>query len=365
MKNIKRNLTLIGLTAVLAVGAVSVSFAQRGNGGGGRGGNFGPMGHMMHPKPFIGIQFEPVEGGMKVVQVLADSPAETAGLLVDDVITAVNGTAIGDGALRDTIGNLAAGDVVELSVTRGEESLTLSVTLDERPLREIVRGHGQARIGAVLEEGTLNVTEVAAGSPAEAAGLQAGDTISAINGTAVTTRAEVLTALNAAHEAAAEDATEIPVTVTVTRDGAPIDLSVTLPTRQGLHDRFPNMPGLGRGLRGLFIEPRADGSGFDVVIPFTLSEGTTLSTEAQAAIEGLGWSVQPKEGEEGVYELTIPAESVKDGLNLDALEGIEGLGNVDVFAFGMPEFSNGMDFSFAIPEGAVIPAAPADAGAEL
>lgn len=364
MKNMKRTFALVGLTAVLAVGAVSVSFAQRGGGGGGgQGGNFGPMGRMMNHGPFIGIAFEPVEGGVKVVQVLAGSPAETAGLLVDDVITAVNGTAIGDGNVRDILKDLAVGDAVELSVTRGEESLTVSVTLAERPLRDAIQARGQARIGAVLEEDTLTVAEVVAGSPAEAAGLQVGDTISAINGTAVTTRAEVLEALHAAHEAAAEDATEVPVTITVTRDGASVDLSATLPARPGLLDR---LPGMGRGFgRGMFIQPREDGSGFDVVIPFTLSEGTELSAEAQTAIEGLGWTVQPKEGEDGVYELIIPAESVQDGLNLDALEGLEGLGNLDMFAFGGMHGGRGMEFRFAIPEGAVVPAAPADAGAEL
>lgn len=367
--NIKRTLTLVGLSAVLAVGAVSMTFAQRGNGGGGGGnggGRPGPMGRMMaSPAPFIGIAFEPVEGGIKVTQVLEGSPAETAGLQVDDVITAVNGAGLGDGNIREALRDLVVGDAVELSVTRGEESLTISVTLGEQitPMRNALLLHGQARLGAVLEADSLTVSEVLEDSPAAAAGLQVGDTITAINGAAVTTREEIAEALTAAHTSAEEGAEEITVTVTVSRGEESVELTAILPVRPAILERLPDgFPGLGRGMRGMFLQPREDGSGFDVVIPFTLSEGTELTAEAQAAIEGLGWTIQAKEGEEGVYELIIPAESVRGGLNLDALEGIEGLEGLESLAFGFP---GEMHFEFSIPEGAVVPAAPADTGSEL
>jgi membrane-associated protease RseP (regulator of RpoE activity) len=363
--SIKRTLSLVGVSAVLAISAVSVALAAPGDfalSQRGGGGHPGPMDRMMSPAPFIGIAFERVEGGVKVIQVLEGSPAEIAGLLVDDVITAIGGKTIGNGDVRQALREYRAGDPLELTVTRGEETLAITVTLGEdvTPLRDGLRLRGQARIGAVLEGDTLTVKDVLADSPASTAGLLVGDTITAINGTAVTTRAEVLTALHDAHTAA--DSEEVTVTITVTRDGASVDLTATLATKL---DRLPRLGGMGamHGMRGMFLQPREDGSGFDMVLPFTLSEGAELTAEAQAAIAGLGWTVQPKEGEDGVYELIIPAESIRDGMSLDALEGIEGFeGALDAFAFGMPG-GRGMHFKFAIPDGIVVPVAPA--GIEL
>jgi len=362
----KRTLVVIGLSAVMAISAVSTSFAQGGGGrgGGGRGGGAGQMGGMMSPGAFIGIRIEKVDGGVKVLEVGVGSPAETAGLLVDDVITAVAGQAIGSGDIREALRDYAIGDAIDLTVTRGTETLTLSVTLGERlgQFRDGMQARGQARLGAVLEDGTLTVTEVLADSPAATAGVLVGDTITAINGTAVTTREEVVAALMAAHvTAAAAEGEEFSVTVTVTRDGASVDLTATLP----IHPMSPNGMGMmGRGMRGMFVQPREDGTGFDMVIPFTLAEGTTLTEDAQAAITGLGWTVQPKEGEDGVYELIIPAESIRDGMNLDALQGMEGMEGM-MFAFGMPEGRGGMHFNFNTPDGAVTPATPAEAGSNL
>lgn len=352
-----RKLVTIGLAAVLAIGAVSVSFAQRGGGGGGRGGDggrIGPMGRMMSPAaPFIGIAFERDGDGIKVTQVLEGSPAETAGLLVGDVITAIGGEALSAGNVREALRDYRAGESLDLTVTRGEETLTVTVTLgeDPTPMRDLMRLRGQARMGAVLEADSLTVKEVLADSPAEAAGLQAGDTITAINGTAVTTRAEVAEALAAAHEAA--EGAETPVTVTVSRGEESVDLTVTLP------ERLPDFGGMGRGMGrggGVFMQPREDGSGFDAVIPFTLAEGVTLTDEAKAALESLGWTVQAVEGEEGVYQLIIPAENLRGGLR--GLRGMEGM--FDAFAFELPA---DMMFEFGMPDVEVLPAAPA--GAEL
>ncbi|MCU0475721.1 MAG: PDZ domain-containing protein, partial [Anaerolineae bacterium] len=61
-----------------------------------------------------------------------------------------------------------------------------------------VQGMGRALLGVRLEQGSLTVAEVLAGSPAEAAGLQAGDVITAINGTTVADRRAILEALAAA-----------------------------------------------------------------------------------------------------------------------------------------------------------------------
>jgi S1-C subfamily serine protease len=68
--------------------------------------------------------------GARVDQVTADSPAAKAGLQVGDVITAIDGTNIDQNhTLASLIQAKKPGDTVKLSVTRGNQNLTLSVTL--------------------------------------------------------------------------------------------------------------------------------------------------------------------------------------------------------------------------------------------
>lgn len=63
------------------------------------------------------------------------SPAQQAGLQVNDVITAVNGTAITNNSeLASALQNQAPGSKVKLTITRGASSLTITVTLGERPV---------------------------------------------------------------------------------------------------------------------------------------------------------------------------------------------------------------------------------------
>ena len=68
--------------------------------------------------------------GARVDQVTTDSPAAKAGLQVGDVITAIDGTNIDQNhPLASLIQAKKPGDTVSLSVTRGNQNLTLSVTL--------------------------------------------------------------------------------------------------------------------------------------------------------------------------------------------------------------------------------------------
>jgi membrane-associated protease RseP (regulator of RpoE activity) len=74
--------------------------------------------------------FANISGGARVEVVEKDSPAEKAGLKVGDVITAVGGTKLDtDHALADLIQAHKPGEKVDLAVTRGSQTLTVSVEL--------------------------------------------------------------------------------------------------------------------------------------------------------------------------------------------------------------------------------------------
>lgn len=66
--------------------------------------------------------------------VIPDSPAAKAGVVAEDVITAVNGEKIaGEVTLSQLIQQYVIGDAVKLTVQRGDKVLQLSATLAERP----------------------------------------------------------------------------------------------------------------------------------------------------------------------------------------------------------------------------------------
>ena len=71
-----------------------------------------------------------VVGGARVTEVEQDSPADKAGLKVDDVITAVGSTKLSaQTALADAIKTYKPGEKVDLAITRGSQTLTLTVQL--------------------------------------------------------------------------------------------------------------------------------------------------------------------------------------------------------------------------------------------
>jgi serine protease Do len=90
--------------------------------------------------PYLGVRYEMTDKGALVrgtkegPGVIPDSPAAKAGIRADDLITAMNGEKLNEeNPLGVVIQKYGAGDTVSLSVKRGEENLTFSVTLGERP----------------------------------------------------------------------------------------------------------------------------------------------------------------------------------------------------------------------------------------
>jgi S1-C subfamily serine protease len=150
--------------------------------------------------------------GSLIVEVMPDSPAESAGLEVGDVILAVDGQRLGPEDLADLIAGYAPGDAVTLLVGRpGEESGEVTVELGQHPEDEDaaylgVRYVPFPRLGALragdpslafefddlpldllegeFEQGVV-IRRVLDDSPASASGLQQGDVITAIDGEAV------------------------------------------------------------------------------------------------------------------------------------------------------------------------------------
>ncbi len=191
--------------------------------------------------------------GARVIEVLPDTPAAAAGLKAGDVITAVDDQTLdGEHTLGQSLAAHEPGDTVTLTVERPGEAETLALTVT---LGEDSGTAGRAYLGiryapafAGLElgagglpfldrpfehalpfsvpdgvtQGAL-IGEVAADSPAEAAGLQTGDVIAAVDG-------EALTGPNSLAEIVAAHKPGDTLTLTVHRTGTdqPLSLTVTL-----------------------------------------------------------------------------------------------------------------------------------------
>jgi serine protease Do len=162
--------------------------------------------------------------GVEVKRVDQNSPAARAGLKEGDVILEVNGTTVEDIAqFTGLIGGLQPSTKVNVTVWRENAKLTLPVTLGARtvdgfpgfafpalpdfappePDGYLGLPGGSARIGFEgesvsgqlaeyfgVKEGVL-VRSVSAKTPAERAGLKAGDVVTRVNGTPVTSPREI------------------------------------------------------------------------------------------------------------------------------------------------------------------------------
>lgn len=74
-----------------------------------------------------------IDGGVRILNVIKDSPAEAAGLQKDDIVMSINGEAIVDGVkgLSTAIGELGPGSDVRIGVNRDGQSLEITATLGE------------------------------------------------------------------------------------------------------------------------------------------------------------------------------------------------------------------------------------------
>jgi thiol-disulfide isomerase/thioredoxin len=84
--------------------------------------------------PWIGVAIEPAEGGVRVSQVMVDTPAERAHLRAGDVILRVDGEAVGEpGQVIASVQKKGVGQTVALSIRRGAKTETVELALEPRP----------------------------------------------------------------------------------------------------------------------------------------------------------------------------------------------------------------------------------------
>ena len=217
----------------------------------------------------------PAERGVVVGRIAPDSPAAKAGLKENDVITEVDGQRVeGSAQFRRMIREIPAGRTVQLAVWRDGRSQTVSATLGQAeethrawmntepgaftfrmpegvelpdfpevaPLESLNDGMamiagGHPRLGIDAEdisgqlgtffgapdgEGIL-VRNVNAGSPAEKAGVKAGDVITTFNGDRIRSLGDLREKLAAKND-------DKPVKVGVLRSKSAVTLTVELPT---------------------------------------------------------------------------------------------------------------------------------------
>jgi serine protease Do/serine protease DegQ len=151
----------------------------------------------------FGIKTETFKGAL-VQEVFEDSPAESAGIEPGDVITGVDGASIsGAGDLRTTIGLKRSGDEVRIQIIRDGKTVKVRAMLDSLQNARVTAAEDiHPRLAGAdfsnydgnsqpYEGQGVIIDTVAAGSPAEFAGLQPNDIIVQLNNKSVASTHEL------------------------------------------------------------------------------------------------------------------------------------------------------------------------------
>jgi len=251
------------------------------------------------PQGFLGIAVGPegeAKGGIRIRDVLPDSPAAKAGLKSSDVLVKLNDQKMTDGdSFFRAIAGKKPGDKVTCVVHRDGKDQTLTATLGETPRRpggptEPLRRPPVRGGGVFLGVGTEDLTpelkkslnlhadsgvivgEVVTNSPADKAGLKRNDVITAVDGKAVKTLDDLREALRKAGPGK-------EVTLQVMRGKEKQTLKATPRERPG----------------GIRITPRGDGVPSGIEVPFDLPGGSRIR-ELERRIEELEKRLKKLEG---------------------------------------------------------------------
>jgi serine protease Do len=108
----------------------------------------------------LGVLLADGDGGAKVQQVVPDSPAEKAGVKVDDLIVSVNGdpTASRE-ALVNTVHKYPPGHEVVVAVKRGDKTMEMKIKL-AGGIGPAARGEAMNQMGGPLSERSYNFPAV-------------------------------------------------------------------------------------------------------------------------------------------------------------------------------------------------------------
>ena len=114
-------------------------------------------------KPYIGVSVNNVSldaqryglpQGAAVISVAKDSPAEAAGLKVNDIITHANGTAItGSSDLVSLVGEMQVGNTLVLTVYRQGSTMELTLTVGEQIQSALEENKQPAQSGSIFPWG--------------------------------------------------------------------------------------------------------------------------------------------------------------------------------------------------------------------
>lgn len=203
----------------------------------------------LRPKgPWVGISVAPADGilrsqlrlpegaGVVVTQVVPNGPAQQAGVRPHDILLAIDGEPVASGTDLDRLVRAAATrGAVQVKLLRNGKPAEVQVTPQTQDfVRWLEAAEAESksvyRIGVTLsppdetlrkqlnlgEAGVL-VTDVNAGSPAEAAGLKGGDLLLSANGKSLTKEEELATEIRQGVGA--------PVKLEVMRGGGTLTLS--------------------------------------------------------------------------------------------------------------------------------------------
>ena len=175
-------------------------------------------------KPYIGIYIAPdPDGGVMVLKVMEYSPSDGV-LQAGDVITAANSETVdGPNDLIDAVAEAGVGGNITLTVTRDGQSMDVTVTVGEREVEDTKKVWTKPYIGIYVspgDDGGVEVVKVMKDSPSDGV-LQDGDVITSVDSETVNDSSDLI-------DAVAEAGVGGAVTLTVTRDGQSIDVTVTV-----------------------------------------------------------------------------------------------------------------------------------------